>query len=128
MIPKHLNKILSEFSKNYENSELIEDIIDFYWLHVRKVITNKEYYNINLKGLGSFVINEKKLNQSMAKRYALLASINKKNYSSFAKYANIQAELDKLKKVKDQIVKEKDRRIKIRQANYADQNKENLGE
>lgn len=128
MIPKHLNNIRSEFSKNYENAELIEDIIDFYWTYVRKSITNKEYYNINLKGLGSFVINEKKLNQSMAKKYQLLASLNKKNYSSFGKYSSIQTELEKLKKVKDQIVKEKDRRIKLRQSNYAKQNQNNLEE
>jgi nucleoid DNA-binding protein len=128
LIPKHLNNIRSEFSKNYENAELIEDIIDFYWTYVRKSITNKEYYNINLKGLGSFVINEKKLNQSMAKKYQLLASLNKKNYSSFGKYSSIQTELEKLKKVKDQIVKEKDRRIKLRQSNYAKQNQNNLEE
>jgi hypothetical protein len=128
LIPKHLNKIISEFSREHENSELIEDVLSFYWGYVRKAITNKEYYNINLKGLGSFVINEKKLNNTLAKKYALMNSINKKQYKSFGKYAAVQTELEKLKKVKDQIVKEKDRRIKLRQANYADKNQNNLEE
>jgi hypothetical protein len=128
LIPKHLNKILSEFSKDFENAELVEDIINFYWSHVRKAMTNKEFYNLNLKGLGSFVINEKKLNHTLAKKYHFLDSLNKKQYNSFGKYASVQAELDKLKKVKDQIVKEKDRRIKLRQANYADKNQNNLEE
>jgi nucleoid DNA-binding protein len=128
LIPKHLNKILKEFSKEKENSELVEDIISFYWSYVRKAISNKEYYNINLKGLGSFVINEKKLNQALAKKYQHIASLDKKQYTSFAKYTDLQAELKKLQKVKDQIVKEKDRRIKLRQANYADQSQNNLEE
>jgi hypothetical protein len=126
LIPKHLNKILQEFSKEQENPELIEDIINFYWTRVRKAVTNKEYYNLNLKGLGSFVINEKKLNQALAKRHQMLATLNKKNYSSFAKFASMQSDLEKLQKVKDQIVKEKDRRIKLRQANYADKDQNNL--
>lgn len=128
MIPKHLNKILQEFSKEKEDSELIEDIISFYWSYVRKAITNKKYYNLNMKGLGSFVINEKKLNQALAKRYQMLESLDKKNYTAFGKYSNIQSELEKLRLIKDQIVKEKDRRIKLRQANYADQNQNNLAE
>jgi len=128
LIPKHLNKILQEFSKEKEDSELVEDIISFYWSHVRKSISNKKYYNLNLKGLGSFTINEKKLNQSLAKKYQMLETLDKKNYKSFAKYTDIQAELNKLKALKDQIVKEKDRRIKLRQANYAEQNQNNLEE
>ena len=70
-------------SKEKENSELVEDIISFYWSYVRKAISNKEYYNINLKGLGSFVINEKKLNQALAKKYQHIASLDKKQYTSF---------------------------------------------
>ena len=56
----------------------------------------------------------------------MLATLNKKNYSSFAKFASMQSDLEKLQKVKDQIVKEKDRRIKLRQANYADKDQNNL--
>jgi hypothetical protein len=126
--PTHLNKLLKKYIKDVEDPELIEDIISFYWSWVRKTMTQKPHYNINIKGLGSFVINEKKLNVTMAKTYNFIDAVNRKEFESYAKYDDAVKRLVDLKRVKDQIVKEKDRRIKIRQANYADQNKENLGE
>lgn len=128
MRPTHLNKILSKYLKDIEEPELVEDIISFYWNWVRKTMVQKPHYNLNIKGLGSFVINEKKLNVTLAKTYEYIQAVDKKQFESYARYNDAVKRLEDLKRVKDQIVKEKDRRIKIRQANYADQNKENLGE
>lgn len=128
MKPVHLNKLLKKYIKDVEDPEFVEDVISLYWNWVRKAMVQKPYYNINVKGLGSFVVNEKKLNVTMAKVYEYIKAVDRKEFESYARYDDAVKRIESLKRVKDQIVKEKDRRIKIRQANYADQNKENLGE
>jgi len=89
-------------------------------------MVNKPHYNLNVKGLGSFVINEKKLNGTLAQTYNFIDAVNRKEFESYARYNDAVKRLETLKRVKDQIVKEKDRRIKIRQANYADQDQDNM--
>jgi hypothetical protein len=126
--PTHLNKLLSKYLKDCEDPELTEDIINFYWNWVRKTMVQKPHYNLNVKGLGSFVVNEKKLNGTLAKTYEYIQAVDRKEFESYARYNDAVKRLESLKRVKDQIVKEKDKRIKIRQANYADQNKNNLEE
>ena len=91
-------------------------------------MVQKPHYNLNVKGLGSFVVNEKKLNGTLAKTYEYIQAVDRKEFESYARYNDAVKRLESLKRVKDQIVKEKDKRIKIRQANYADQNKNNLEE
>jgi len=105
---------------------MVEDIISFYWTWMRKCMVNKPHYNLNVKGLGSFVINEKKLNGTLAQTYNFIDAVNRKEFESYARYNDAVKRLETLKRVKDQIVKEKDRRIKIRQANYADQDQDNM--
>ena len=91
-------------------------------------MVQKPHYNLNLKGLGSLVINEKKLNVTLSKTYVYIKAVDRKEFESYARYKDAIKRLEGLKRVKDQIVKEKDKRIKIRQANYADQDKNNLEE
>ena len=128
MKPTHLNKLLKQYLNDIENPELTEDVINFYWNWVRKTMVQKPHYNLNLKGLGSLVINEKKLNVTLAKTYEFIQAVDRKEFDSYARYNDAVKRLEGLKRVKDQIVKEKDRRIKIRQANYADQNQNHLEE
>lgn len=129
MRPKKVKDLLKEYSKKHEDPALIEDIIVFYWENLRKVMTNKEHFTFMLKGLGNFSVNEKKLDQLLAKSHAHLKSLNPKEFKSFATYDAVKENHDKLAKLKDMIVQENRKGItlKVNRVN-AQKNKENLEE
>ena len=129
MRPKKVKELLKEYSKKFDDPLLVEDIINFYWEHLRKVMVNKEHFNLMLKGLGNFNVNERKLNQLLAKSHAHLRSLNPKEFKSFAVYDNVKENHDKLAKLKDMIVQENRKGItlKVNRVN-AQKNKENLEE
>ena len=129
MRPKKATELLKEYIKKHEDPTLIEDVIIFYWENLRKLMSNKEHFNYTLKGLGSFKVNERKLNSLLAKSHVHLKSLNPKEFKSFAKYDSVKDDHDKLVKLKDMIVQENRKGItlKVNRVN-AQKNKENLGE
>ena len=131
MNPKSLNKLLKEYSEKYSDPGLAEDLINYYWSSIRKLVANKEHYYINLKGLGHFTVNEKRLDRVLAKNYTHLESLNPKEFKSFARYDNVFKEQQKASRLKDMIVKENKRKYTIiserRETRKAKQNPEDLG-
>ena len=129
MRPKKVTELLKQYSKNHKDPTLTEDIIVFYWETLRKLMSNKEHFNFDLKGLGNFRVNERKLNSMLTKSHIHLKSLNPKEFKSFAKYDNVKENHDKLAKLKDMIVQENRKGItlKVNRVN-AQKNQENLGE
>jgi hypothetical protein len=127
--PKKLKELLKEFSQKFDDPALTEDIVQHYWLYLRKAMTNKEHFNFSLKGLGNFMINEKKLDRVLAKSHVHLKSLNPKEFKSFARYDAVLHNHEQLAKIKDMIVQENRKGItlKVNRVN-AQKNKENLGE
>lgn len=128
MKPKSLKLLLNEFAAKQEDPVLAEELIRFYWEYLRKALSNKHHYNIKLKGFGTFSINEAKLNKVLALSHEYLKTLNPKEFTGFSKYDAVHSKHQQLVKVKDMIVKEKDRRIKHKQSVYATKNKKNLEE
>ncbi len=130
MNPKQLKNLLKEFSEKYEDPALVEDLVNYYWSTVRKLLANKEHFYINLRGLGHFTVNEKRLDRVLAKNHTHLESLNPKEFKSFARYDNVFKDQQKASRLKDMIVKENKRKYTIiseRRANRkSKQNPENL--
>jgi hypothetical protein len=126
--PKNLKLLLDSFATKHEDPALVEEIIRFYWEYLRKTMINKEHININLKGFGTFSINEAKLSRVLAINHEHLKTLNPKEFKGFSKYESVLNKNKQLVRVKDMLVKEKDKRIKHKQNVYAQKNKENLGE
>ena len=128
MIPKNPKQLLEDFASKHEDPAFAEEVIRFYWQYLRKAMSNKEHFNINLKGLGTFSINEAKLNRVLAISHEYLKTLNPKEFKSFGKYESALNKNKQLVRIKDMIVKEKDKRIKHKQNVYAQKNKKNLEE
>jgi hypothetical protein len=130
--PKPLKNLLKEFSQKYEDPSLVEDLINYYWSTIRKLVANKEHFYINLRGLGHFTVNEKRLNKVLAKNHAHLESLNPKEFKSFARYDNVFQDLQKASRLKDMIVQENKRMYTIKSKRREDrrnkQNQNNLEE
>ncbi len=113
MNPKPLNNLLKEFSNQYSDPILVQDLVNYYWSTVRKLVANKEHFYINLQGLGHLTVSEKRLNKVLAKNHEHLNSLNPKEFKSFARYDNVFKEQQKASKLKDMIVKENKRKYTI---------------
>lgn len=128
MKPKSLKLLLKEFASTHEDPALAEEIIRFYWEYLRKAMSTKEHFNLKLKGFGTFSINEAKLNKVLAISHQHLKTLNPKEFTGFSRYEAVHNNHQQLVRVKDMIVKEKDRRIKHKQSVYATKSKKDLGE
>lgn len=128
MKPKSLKLLLDEFTSKQEDPALAEEIIRFYWENLRKTMSSKEHFNLVLKGFGTFSINEPKLTSVLAMSHEHLKTLNPKEFTGFTKYEAIYNNHQQLVRIKDMLVKEKDKRIKHKQNVYATKNKKNLEE
>jgi hypothetical protein len=126
--PKSLKLLLSEFASQQEDPAFAEELIRFYWEYLRKAMSNKDHFNLKLKGFGTFSINEAKLNKVLAISHEHLKTLNPKEFTGFSRYEAVHTKHQQLVRVKDMIVKEKDIRIKQKQRVYDTKNKKILEE
>lgn len=126
MKPKSLKLLLNEFISKQDDPALAEEIIRFYWENLRKTMSSKEHFNLVLKGFGTFSINEAKLTSVLAMSHQHLKSLNPKEFTGFTRYESVYNNHQQLVRIKDMLVKEKDRRIKHKQNVYATKNKKDL--
>ena len=60
MNPRKPKRIYDNVSEELNVSkDLVEDLVEFYYKDVRRLLTNLEYPRINIDGLGQFVIKPK---------------------------------------------------------------------
>lgn len=89
--PKRIYELVSE-DLNI-SKDLVEDLVEFYYKDVRKLLTNLEYPRINIDGLGQFVIKPKTV-------YNVIDRINKSldnhDTSTFKAYHNKKGMENKL--------------------------------
>ena len=128
MKPLNQKQLLKEYTSTKEDPGLIEDIILFYWQAVRRSMTNKEHFNLNINGLGHFTVNERKLNQLLAKSHTHIKSLNLKEYKSFARYESALAKHTALASIKDRIVQENKKMFTLKTNKNAKKNQKDLGE
>lgn len=104
MNPKKPNKIYELVSEDLNiHKSLVEDLIEFYYKDVRKLLTTLEYPRINVDGLGQFVAKPKTVNNAIER---INKSLPKHDTSTFAAYHNkkaIESKLDLLIKLNDKL-------------------------
>lgn len=84
MNPKKAKQLSSITAKELnQDQELVDDILDFYWLKVRKMLGNIEHPYIRLPNLGTFNI---RYNNLLRKIKFIEKSLQQPAPSSFLKY------------------------------------------
>ena len=56
MIPKKYKNVLAEYSEQFENPEVISDIVNFFWDDVSTNLRNINYPSLYIEQLGEFNI------------------------------------------------------------------------
>jgi hypothetical protein len=99
MNPKKVKKIYEAVAEDLNlNKDLVEDLVEFYYKDVRKLLTNLEHPRINVDGLGQFVAKPKTVSNAIEK---ISKSLDDHDTSTFKAYHNKKAMEVKL----DQLIK-----------------------
>jgi nucleoid DNA-binding protein len=94
MNPRKAKRIYDVVSEDLNiKKDLVEDLVEFYYKDVRKLLTNLEYPRINIDGLGQFVAKPKAVAGSIDK---ITKSLDDHDTSTFKAYHNKKAMENKL--------------------------------
>lgn len=102
MTPKKSKQIVDEnINQLNSNCELVKDLLDFYWLHVRKALEDKKDAEINVSGLGSFKIRRKKLLQKILFIQDKIKFYESKgdSFEKYSRYNKLKKELEILREI-----------------------------
>jgi len=94
MNPKKINNLYTVVAEDLNlKVDLVEDLIEYYYKEIRKMLTNLEYPRINIDGLGQFVVKPKTVSNTIEK---ISKSLNNHDVSTFKAYHNKKAMENKL--------------------------------
>ena len=129
MKPKKPNNLYSEVADELNIPEsMVNDIVSFYWLQVRRTMENLEDPYIDVENLGVFYVKPKSLEMETIKNETYVKQTNPNNLKKFEFYNTAQNKLKKFAGLKQKIAEEKAGKIKFKTEVYATKNKENLEE
>lgn len=119
MNPKKPKALLESFYLDLDlDKNLVTDIIDFYWLNVRKSITQVTYPRIGIENLGSFELKIKSLQNTIDKYQNSLDKTDTSNFRKYSKYMAIKNRIEILENSKTIILEEKERKKQIKNNRY----------
>lgn len=119
MNPKKPKTLLGDLYLELDvDKNLVSDIVDFYWLNVRKSITQISYPRIGIENLGSFELKIKSLQNTIDKYQNALNKTDTSNFRKYSKYMAIKNRLELLENSKASILEEKERKKQIKTNRY----------
>jgi nucleoid DNA-binding protein len=123
MIPrKHKEFYKSTADKLGLDKDLVELIVDFYWLKVRKTMEEQKEHRINITQIGDFCIMHNKLKGVVINIQEALAIIPPNDFNKFPRYNMLSKKLEHYKAILDRIEQEFKERQELK--NNRDENKE----
>lgn len=93
---KELNKLTAEALN--KDQELVDDIVDFYWLKVRKMLGSIEHPYIRMPNLGTFNIRYKNL---VGKIHLIDKVLEQPAPTSFIKYITYNSHMEKIQRYRE---------------------------
>jgi nucleoid DNA-binding protein len=119
--PKKAKTVLKDLHYELDLEEnLVNDILDFYWQHVRKTIVTAAHPRINIENLGIFQVKYKSLDKTITKYDNAINKLGTENFNKYTKYDNMKSRLDILLKLKEEMQVEKGRKYQIKSNKYGD--------
>ena len=119
MNPKKAKTALKDLHYELDLEEnLVNDILDFYWQHVRKTIVTAAHPRINIENLGIFQVKYKSLDKTITKYDNAINKLGTENFNKYTKYDSMKSRLDVLLKLKEEIQLEKGRKYQIKSNKY----------
>lgn len=111
MNPKKAKKVYQTVSEELNvNQDLVENLVEFYYKDVRKLLTNLEYPRINVDGLGQFVSKPKMVYGSIEKISRILEQHDTSTFKAYHNKKALENKLELLLKLNLKIQQEAEKR------------------
>ena len=115
MNPKKFKDIVLESSEELNlDKQLVSEVLDFYWLNVRKSIGSIAHPRINIDGLGIFRIKPTILEKVILKYNITMAGFKSPNFQAYPRYQALKERSETLQKAKEILKAEYDRLQEIK--------------
>ena len=119
MNPKKFKNILDEITQDIDcDKQLISDVMDFYWVNVRKSMLNVTYPRINIESFGSFKLKPKVLQKIITKYKVTMRGFKNPDFSKYPRYQNLKDRLEILERAANQLKGEVDRYKQLKLDRY----------
>ena len=100
------------------DAELVEDVISFYYMSLRKTLSNLECHNIQVEGIGSFKAKNKELPKLVEKYEKHLSVLKTETFNQMAIKKEIDETLKSVKELQNIINKDKERKKEFLKKKY----------
>jgi len=126
MIPKKVNSLYKELTKEFDVTEsFVEILIQNYYKELRKKLSGLTDLRINVDGLGHFVIKIQKVKKSIPHYEKVLKNHDVSTFGAYHSKKNAQDKLDLLILINEKAEEELTKRKNFKDEKYI---KTNLGE
>jgi hypothetical protein len=111
MLPKNSKHYIQPTAEELEeDSQLIEDVVSFYYNKLRSTLTNLEFHNIQVENLGSFKAKPKELPKLFAKYTQHLKVLKTDTFRQMEIKKDVESKLEKVIKLQQVIKEDKERK------------------
>jgi nucleoid DNA-binding protein len=129
--PKKAKELVKPTAEKLDLSiEFVKDVIDFYWMEVRKSLSELRAPRVVVANFGSFQIKTSKI-ADQKKKYEEQSDYYKPEAMTFQKHKikeDVDLKLSRINKIIETIEYDSSRKKQIREKRYAKETKNNLEE
>lgn len=116
MLPKSSKHFIQPTANKLNHStELVDDVVSFFYANVRKNLTEMTGDNIQVPNLGSFKAKRKELPKLIAKYQKHLEVLQPETFNQMRLQKNLQTKLERVKNLQQTINKEASRKKQFMQ-------------
>jgi hypothetical protein len=115
MIPKKYKNILAEYSEQFENPEVISDIVNFFWDDVSTNLRSINYPSIYIEQLGEFNIKHWILTKKILEYTGLIEKNPGQTFNQRIKKQDSKLQLDKMIKLQKELADEYSKKLNKKQ-------------
>ena len=104
MIPKKSTQLFKELSEELNTPlELIQDLVEEYYKHIRGNLTNLSHPRINVEGLGQFVASPILIKKSIQRYKKALSSHDTSTFKAYYNKKMLEEKVESLEKIDKQL-------------------------
>jgi hypothetical protein len=115
MIPKKYKNVLAEYSEQFENPEIISDIVNFFWDDVATNLRNINYPSIYIEQLGEFNIKHWILTKKILEYTGLIERNPGQTFNQRIKKQDSKLQLEKMIKLQKELADEYSKKLNKKQ-------------
>ena len=105
------------------DTNLIEDVISFYYSTLRKALVELDCHNVQVENLGTFKAKEKEFPKLYAKYSKHLEVLNPETFHQMQLKKNVEKKLEKVQKIQKLFNEEKERKKQFLNNKYGNSRK-----